>query len=88
MRFVILKPALRTIFPALSGQFILLLLATSIVSSISAEELTAVAQEIDTTTFRSFEVYIVATLLYLAISLLLSFVFKTVERRAFSYPVK
>jgi polar amino acid transport system permease protein len=88
MRFVILKPALRTIFPALSGQFILLLLATSIVSSISAEELTAVAQEIDTTTFRSFEVYIVATLLYLAISLLFSFVFKTIERMAFSYPVK
>jgi polar amino acid transport system permease protein len=86
MRFV--KPALRTIFPALSGQFILLLLATSIVSSISAEELTAVAQEIDTTTFRSFEVYIVATLLYLAISLLFSFVFKAIERIAFSYPVK
>ena len=46
------------------------------------------AQEIDTTTFRSFEVYIVATLLYLAISLMFSFVFKTIERLAFSYPVK
>jgi polar amino acid transport system permease protein len=87
-RYVILKPAIRTIFPALSGQFILLLLASSIVSSISAEELTAVAQEIDTTTFRSFEVYITATVLYLALSLLFSFAFKKVERIAFSYPVK
>ena len=50
--------------------------------------MTAVAQEIDTTTFRSFEVYITATVLYLAISLLFSFVFKKVERIAFSYPVK
>jgi polar amino acid transport system permease protein len=87
-RFVILKPALRVVFPALSGQFILALLTTSIVSSISAEELTAVSQSIDTETFRSFEVYIVATLLYLAMALLFSNAFKAVDRLCFSYPVK
>jgi len=87
-RFVVLKPAMRTIFPALSGQFVLLLLTTSIVSSISAEELTAVAQSVDSTTFRSFEVYIVTALLYLAMSMMFSVVFKVVDRVYFSYPTK
>jgi len=88
LRFIVLKPALRSIFPALSSQFILLLLASSIASSISAEELTAVAGEIDTTVFRSFEVYIVATLLYLIMATMFSTASKIIERRAFSYPVK
>jgi len=88
LRFIVLKPAMRAIFPALSSQFILLLLASSIASSISAEELTAVAGEIDTTVFRSFEVYIVATLLYLMMATILSTASKIIERRAFSYPVK
>jgi polar amino acid transport system permease protein len=64
------------------------LLASSIASSISAEELTAVAGEIDTTVFRSFEVYIVATLLYLMMATILSTASKIIERRAFSYPVR
>ncbi|CAO3440800.1 amino acid ABC transporter permease [Azospirillum endophyticum] len=87
-RFIILKPALRIIFPALSGQFVLALLTTSIVSSISAEELTSIAQSIDTLTFRSFEIYIVTTVLYLLMSLGFATFFKAVNRVYFSYPVK
>jgi polar amino acid transport system permease protein len=87
-RYIVLKPALRIIFPALSGQFVLALLTTSIVSSISAEELTAVAESLDTITFRSFEIYIVATLLYLAMSMALATVFKLISRTYFSYPVR
>lgn len=87
-RYVVLKPALRVIFPALSGQFILALLTTSIVSSISAEELTAVAESLDTMTFRSFEIYIVATVLYLAMSMAFATIFKMIDRACFSYPVK
>lgn len=86
--YVVLKPAMRTIFPALSGQFVLLLLTTSIVSSISAEELTSVSQSVDSTTFRSFEVYIVATLLYFAMSMIFSLAFKMIDRTYFSYPTK
>lgn len=86
--YVVLKPAMRTIFPALSGQFVLLLLTTSIVSSISAEELTSVSQSVDSTTFRSFEVYIVATLLYFAMSMVFSLAFKKIDRTYFSYPTK
>jgi polar amino acid transport system permease protein len=88
LRFIILKPALRTIYPALASQFVLLLLTSSIVSAISAEELTAAAQSIDTLTFRSFEIYIAATLLYLLMAQILSLVFKTIERRALAYPLK
>jgi polar amino acid transport system permease protein len=87
-RYIVLKPALRIIFPALSGQFVLALLTTSIVSSISAEELTAVAESLDTTTFRSFEIYIVTTFLYLAMSMLFATIFKMIDRACFSYPVK
>lgn len=87
-RYIVLKPALRIIFPALSGQFVLTLLTTSIVSSISAEELTSVAQNIDSATFRSFEVYIVAALLYLAMSTIFSTLFKAIDRLYFSYPAR
>lgn len=87
-RHIVIKPALRTIYPSLTGQFVMLLLTTSIVSSISAEELTSVAQNIDSATFRSFEVYIVAALLYLAMSTIFSTVFKVVDRLYFSYPTK
>ncbi|MDD3937189.1 amino acid ABC transporter permease [Rhodoferax sp.] len=86
--YVVLKPAMRTIFPALSGQFVMLLLTTSIVSSISAEELTSVSQSVDSITFRSFEVYIVATLLYFAMSMIFSLAFKMIDRTYFSYPTK
>lgn len=87
-RHIVLKPALRTIYPSLAGQFAMLLLTTSIVSSISAEELTSVAQNIDSSTFRSFEVYIVAAALYLAMSTILATVFKAIDRLYFSYPTK
>ena len=83
-RYIVIKPALRTIYPSLAGQFVMLLLTTSIVSSISAEELTSVVQNIDSATFRSFEVYIVAALLYLAMST----IFKAIDRLYFSYPTK
>lgn len=87
-RLVVLKPALRAIFPSLTSQFILLTLTTSIASAISAYELTSVAQNIENNTFRSFEVYGVVTLLYLAMSWLMMRMFAQITARHFSYPVK
>jgi polar amino acid transport system permease protein len=66
---VVLFPAVKTVFPALSSQFILLMLASSVVSTISAVELTAVTNSLQSTTFRPFEFYFVATGLYLAMAL-------------------
>jgi polar amino acid transport system permease protein len=68
-RHVVLFPALRTVYPALASQFILLMLASSVVSAISAVELTAVTNSLQSTTFRPFEFYFVATALYLVMAL-------------------
>ncbi|MDB5845728.1 MAG: amino acid transporter rane protein 1, family, partial [Polaromonas sp.] len=56
-RFVILKPALKAIYPALTSQFILLMLSSAVVSVISADDLTSVAATLQSQTFRSFEIY-------------------------------
>ena len=85
-RFVILKPALRAIYPALTSQFILLMLASSVVSAISADDLTSVAANLQSQTFRSFEIYIVVAVIYLVLSLLFSALFRLIQRRWLSYP--
>ena len=68
---VILRPALEKVYPALTSQFVLLMLATSIASQISVEELTAAAARVQSDTFRPFEAYIVVAVGYLALSLLM-----------------
>lgn len=85
-RYVVLTPALRSIYPALTSQFILLMLTSSVCASISAFELTSVAQEVESDTFRSFEVYFTITAIYLALSWLLMSLFGIIGRRAFAYP--
>jgi polar amino acid transport system permease protein len=75
---VVLLPAIERVYPALSSQFVLLMLASSITSQISAEELTAVANNVQSETYRSFEVYIVVAAIYLALSLLYRLAFKAV----------
>ena len=87
-RLIVLKPALRAIYPSLTSQFIMLTLTTSVCTSIAAYELTSVAQKIEADTFRSFEVYFSITLLYLVISSLMMGVFSLISRTSFSYPVK
>ena len=82
-RFIVIVPALRTVFPALGSQFILVMLASSVVSVISAEELTAVTDTIIARNFRSFEFYFVATGIYLALSLAFQAVFAVVDRLLF-----
>ena len=84
-RYVVLKPALRTVYPALTSQFILLMLSSSVVSAISADELTSVANNIQSQTFRSFEIYIVVTAVYLALSMMFSAVFAGIQRLVFAY---
>lgn len=68
-RLIVIFPAVKTVYPALASQFILLMLGSSVVSTISAVELTAITNSLQSTTFRSFEFYFVATGLYLAMAL-------------------
>ncbi len=85
-RYIILKPALRTVYPALASQFILLMLTSSVVSAISADDLTSKANLIQSLTFTTFEVYLVVTLIYLVLAMAFSGLFSTIYRLAFSYP--
>jgi polar amino acid transport system permease protein len=87
-RFVVIKPALKAIYPALTSQFILLMLTSAVVSVISADDLTSVAATLQSQTFRSFEIYIVVTLIYLGLALLFSALFKLVHRQFLNYPDK
>lgn len=87
-RDIVLVPALRAIYPALSSQFILLTLTSSVCSSISANELTYFAQRIESETFRSFEVYFTITGLYLLISWLMMAILSALGQRRFNYPIQ
>ena len=86
VRFIILFPALRAVYPALTSQFVLLLLGSSVVSAIAAEELTAVANNINMTTFRSFEVYLTATAMYVCMALGFKLLFGGVHALVFREP--
>ena len=82
VRHVVLFPALRQAAPALGSQFVLVMLGSSVVSTISAEELTARGHILETETFRPFEVYIVVAAIYLALALALKTLFAGLEHRA------
>ena len=51
--------------------FVLLMLATSIMSSVGAEELLGIASRIQSDTFRNFEIFVVLWVLYLGLSYLM-----------------
>ena len=70
-RHVVLLPALKNVYPSLTSQFVLTMLATSVVSQISAAELFHAGSIIQSRTFRDFEVYTVLAVLYLGLSLLM-----------------
>jgi polar amino acid transport system permease protein len=60
--------AVERVYPALVSQFVLMMLATSIMSQISAEELTGAAYQIQAFTFRGFEVYLVIAGIYVVMA--------------------
>jgi polar amino acid transport system permease protein len=84
IRFIILLPAIRAVYPALCSQFILVLLGSSVVSAIAAEELTAFANTLNSRTFRSFEIYLVVTALYIAMAFGFRAIFAAVNAHVFA----
>jgi polar amino acid transport system permease protein len=83
-RYIILKPSIKAIYPALTSQFILLMLYSSVCSTIAATELTAAAGDIQARTFRSFEVYFVVTMMYFVMSMIFWGIFDAIDRRFIS----
>lgn len=78
-RYVVLAPALKAIFPAMTAEFIVIFLATSVCSIIAVDELTATAINIDSQILRSFEIFSLLLAVYLGLSILLSAFFALIE---------
>lgn len=86
--YVALLPAVERTYPSLSSQFVLMMLATSITSQISVEELTAVANLLQAESYRPFETYIVTAILYLLLSLGLRVLLWLLGRAIFPRPAE
>ena len=84
-RHVVLKPALAAVYPSLTSQFILIMLASSIVSTVSVPELTGAANDVQGLTFRSLEAYLIVAAVYIALTALFKSVFGAVEHVSFAY---
>jgi polar amino acid transport system permease protein len=68
---IVLPPALRKVWPALVSQIIIVMLGSAVCGQISVPELSYAANLIQSRNFRAFEAFIIATLIYLALSMLL-----------------
>jgi polar amino acid transport system permease protein len=80
-RYVILIPALGKVWPALSSQIIIVMLGSAVCSQIATEELSFAANFIQSRNFRAFETYIVTTLIYLCMALLVRQLLAWIGRR-------
>ena len=69
-RKIVLPHTLIKMFPSLSSQFIFIFLTTGIISEIGVNDLTHAGLYIDSRTFRTFEIFIILSILYVALSLL------------------
>lgn len=87
--FLVITPvAVASMFASLNSQFIFLFLTTGVISEIGVEDLTHAGVFIDSRTFRSFEVFITLTLLYVAIALTFKACLLAVDRYFFAWKVR
>ena len=82
LNLVILPQAVRVALPALVNCTVLLFKNTSLAMAVGVVELTYVTREIESQSFRTVEVYLFATVVYLGISLLIMAAGSALERRA------
>jgi len=81
MRRIILPQALRLIIPPLGNNFVILIKDTSLVSTIPLVELTLTAQRLIGSTYKPFEMYLMAALLYAVLTTGAALLLRQVERR-------
>lgn len=72
---IVLWPAIERVYPALTSQYVLLMLASSIMSSVGVEELFGMANRIQSETFRNFEVFVAVGVIYFILSILVRMMF-------------
>jgi polar amino acid transport system permease protein len=81
MRYIILPQAIRNVLPALGNDFISMLKDSSLVSVLAVRDITQIAKLYAGRTFQYQEAYITLAVLYLTMTLLLSFLLKFIEKR-------
>ncbi|HEU4460123.1 MAG TPA: amino acid ABC transporter permease [Methylibium sp.] len=79
--YVVLRPSLARVWPALASQIVIVMLGTAVCSQIAAEELTFAANFIQSRNFRAFETYAVVALMYFGLSLLVRALLNQFGRR-------
>lgn len=80
MRYVVIPQALRHAIPSLINEMLLLLKNTSLLMAIGVAELTYATRQIESQTFRTFEIFALATICYLAISFAIMVCGRALER--------
>ena len=80
-RFIILPQAIRRILPPLANQAISLIKDSALVSTIAVYDLTMEAQALISETFLTFELWFTVALMYLVITIFLSFLVSWLEKR-------
>ena len=85
-RHVVLQPAMARIWPALSSQVVIVMLGSAVCSQIAVEELTFAANFIQSRNFRAFEAYLVTTVIYLVLAILLRALLRQIGARIFQGP--
>lgn len=90
VRFVkiVVPQVIANVYPSLTSQFIFLFLTTGVISEIGVEDLTHAGVFIDSRTFRSFEVFITLTVLYVAIALTFKACLLGIDRYFFAWKVR
>ena len=81
MRFVILPQAVRVTIPPLIGQILNATKNSSLAMTIGVAELTYQARQIESVTFKGLEAFTAATLIYLLVSLTITFLVSSYEQR-------
>ena len=82
LRWVIFPQAVQKVIPPLTGQFITLIKDSSIVSLISIQELTFLAQEVAYSTQYVFEIWLFVAAVYFCICYSLALLFGKLEKRS------
>jgi octopine/nopaline transport system permease protein len=88
LRLVILPLALRQALPAYSNEIILMVKGTSLASIITLTEVTGIAQELISQTYRAMEVFIAAGAIYLVLNFLIVWALSLFETRLTHYRVR
>ena len=84
-RRVILPSALRRALPYYSNEVILMLHATTVAFTATVPDILKIARDVNSATYRSFEAFGIAALLYLVISFALVWLFRRAEHRWLAY---